>query len=444
MTTHRLRLRLLLLALGLGAACQPEDSAGRASSSVAAQESHTSADAAAALQRALSFLHSLPACRMIATPPGYDGLTLEVRVATGQFRVTAGRGENVFARTVSDGRQMLAQQWKEHAISGAPTNFQAWLGSGPAARFFGFVTIQGLWGGADNDRSLVNAKNVVARGVETIGGQPCLHLAVLDPDLECEIWVQQGDEAWIRRFRPRPDDRGVMDYTSGDMALEDNTTWSRDLPADSFAMIASQDSVLVEALAQEREAEPYAVDATDAELEAAVGDVPIIDEAGQLAAAEEGPHPSQGKPAPDVTITLLDNSTVRLADLRGKVVVLDFWATWCPPCVAGLPKVAALTKGLAERGVVMYALNLEQTPRTVRRHLEASKLDVLTAVVDKPILAAFGVSGVPHTVVIDAHGVIRKVHVGFTPGDEKMLEQEVLAALGSSSPAPKAASTNDK
>lgn len=449
MSTHQFRLPVLVLGLCLGAACQPDDPTPNSSASVAAQEASRTAEAAAELRRALHFLQALPTCRMVARAEEYDGLTIEVRVAAERFHVTAGRDGRATLRTVSDGRQMLTQQFNEHVIGGAPKNLQAWLRSNSASRFFGFATMQGLWGEVGDERSLLDAKQVVARGIENIAGQPCTHLSVLDRDLECEIWVQQGDEPWIRRFRPRPDDRGVMDYTSGDLELEDHTTWSRDLPSDSFALTASQDSVLVDHLERAGGAQPKPVDEfdmieTDAESTPAISGIAVVDEADQRAAADEGPHPSQGKPVPDVTITLLDDSTVRLADLKGKVVVLDFWATWCPPCIAGLPKIAAITKKLADRGVVMYALNLQQTPRTVRRHLEASKLDVLAAVVDTPILEAFGVGGVPHTVVIDATGVIRKVHVGFTPGDEKMLERELLAALASPSSAPKDAAAKGK
>lgn len=116
-----------------------------------------------------------------------------------------------------------------------------------------------------------------------------------DRDLECEIWVQQGDEPWIRRFQPRPDDHGVMDYTSGDMALGDDTQWSRAVPADAFVLKASEESVLVEdlakELARERAERAVAVEVdTAAEIAEtggpdAVGGAAIVDQQNQPVAA---------------------------------------------------------------------------------------------------------------------------------------------------------------
>ena len=406
------------------------------------------AAAKAELQRALQFLHALPACSLQLR---HEGLEIDVHVAAERFAVKVGRGGRVFDQTISDGRRMLSERWQKHGIGDAPKDFRAWLhalsnDAEPGSAFFGAVTLQGLWGATGTEPSLLDAKKVVARGIENVAGHACTHLAVRDRDLECEIWVQQGNEPWIRRFQPRADEHGVMDYTSGDLALGDDTRWSRAVPADAFVLQASAASVLVEDLVKELAKERAKQDAiVEADVAAeiaetggpvAVGGAAVVDQQNAPVAAPEATHPTVGKPAPDVTFTLLDDATVRLAGLKGKVVVLDFWATWCGPCVAGLPKVAEVTKKLADRGVVMFALNLDQTRRTVRRHLRSNKLDVTVSVVDQPILEAFGVSGVPHTVVIDATGVIRKVHVGYTPGDEAMLEQAILAALGSAGPAP--------
>ncbi|MFO1032056.1 MAG: TlpA disulfide reductase family protein [Planctomycetota bacterium] len=401
------------------------------------------------LQRALQFLHALPTASLKMSE---EGLDIDLRVAADRFAVMVSREGRVFDQTISDGRRMLSEHWQKHEIGAAPKGFRAWLQAhsgdgGTGSSFFGLVTLQGLWGGAGTDRSLLDAKKVVDRGVESVAGRACTHLSVRDRDLECEIWVQQGDEPWIRRFQPRPDDHGVMDYTSGDMALGDDTQWSRAVPADAFVLKASEESVLVEdlakELARERAERAVAVEVdTAAEIAEtggpdAVGGAAIVDQQNQPVAAGEAAHPSVGKAAPDVTLTLLDDTTVRLADLKGKVVVLDFWATWCGPCVAGLPKIAEVTKKLADRGVVFYALNLDQTHRMVRRHLRSSKLDVTVSVVEQPIVEAFGVSGVPHTVVIDGAGVIRMVHVGYSPGDEMLLEKALLAALASSPAAAK-------
>jgi thiol-disulfide isomerase/thioredoxin len=141
-------------------------------------------------------------------------------------------------------------------------------------------------------------------------------------------------------------------------------------------------------------------------------------------------HASVGNPAPDVELTLLDGSKQKLVDLKGKVVVLDFWATWCGPCVQGLPKVSEVTKKLADQGVVFVACNLGEDKATIETFLTKKQLSIAVALCDQALGGKFGVNGIPHTVVIGTDGVVKKVHVGFGPGGEKQLEKDLLEVLG--------------
>ena len=124
----------------------------------------------------------------------------------------------------------------------------------------------------------------------------------------------------------------------------------------------------------------------------------------------------QGDTAPNFTLARLDGKgDFTLEDYRGKVVVVDFWATWCGPCVASLPTVTSVTKEYADKGVVFVALNLQEKPDHVKGFMKKKGWDFPVALdTDGQIANEFGVTGIPHSVIIDKNGVIREVHVGFS------------------------------
>lgn len=145
----------------------------------------------------------------------------------------------------------------------------------------------------------------------------------------------------------------------------------------------------------------------------------------------DGPHVTLGEPAPDFELDLLDGGTVRLSDHKGKhVVILDFWATWCGPCVRALPVVAGVAKDYADKGVVFYAANLEEEPDTIRRTLERREIECAVALdTDGGVSDDYEVRGIPHMTIIDKEGVIQVVHVGFGADQEQQLRDEIEAVL---------------
>ncbi len=143
-----------------------------------------------------------------------------------------------------------------------------------------------------------------------------------------------------------------------------------------------------------------------------------------------GEHASVGKPAPQATLKALGGDDFDIASLKGKVVLLDFWATWCGPCVISLPKVTEVANSFADQDLVFYAVNLREPVEKITKFLGKKGI--------KPPVAtdrwgkagqAFGVRGIPHSVLIDKKGVVRHVHVGFMPGMEKTLKKEIATLL---------------
>jgi peroxiredoxin len=119
--------------------------------------------------------------------------------------------------------------------------------------------------------------------------------------------------------------------------------------------------------------------------------------------------PSVGQPAPDVTARTLDGATFRLGELRGKVVVLDFWATWCPPCVAMIPHERHLAQRFSESPFALVGVSADDDPELLREFVRDKRM-TWTHLPDGPggpVQRLYDVRHFPTIYVIDAQGVIR-------------------------------------
>jgi thiol-disulfide isomerase/thioredoxin len=138
-------------------------------------------------------------------------------------------------------------------------------------------------------------------------------------------------------------------------------------------------------------------------------------------------------PAPDITLNEDTGSTIRLSDLKGKVTLVDFWASWCIPCRTSFPAIDALQKELADKGLKVIAVNVDEDRRNAEQFL-ATRPHTMTIAFDPKGRAAeaFKLKGMPSSILIDRSGRIRFSHMGYT---EKTLAQyrfEILQLLGES------------
>lgn len=155
-------------------------------------------------------------------------------------------------------------------------------------------------------------------------------------------------------------------------------------------------------------------------------------------AAEQGPEALKGKASPDFTLKTLEGKEVKLSDQKGKVVLLDFWATWCPPCVKGLPHIQKLADDttLAEKGLVVWAVNVSETKDKIEPFMKKHKLSMPVPIdADGATMQKYAISSIPTTIVVGRDGTVKKVVVGFH-GDEgvKDLHAAVEEALKEAPP----------
>jgi thiol-disulfide isomerase/thioredoxin len=130
-------------------------------------------------------------------------------------------------------------------------------------------------------------------------------------------------------------------------------------------------------------------------------------------APSSGP-PAVGQAAPDFTLSDLSGKSFSLSALRGKVVIVNFWATWCPPCRAEMPSMEKLHKELADEGLVLLAVNVEKDGRqTVAKFLSATPHSFPILLDEKEeIQKRYGVYKFPESFVVRKDGIIDDKVIG--------------------------------
>ena len=139
-------------------------------------------------------------------------------------------------------------------------------------------------------------------------------------------------------------------------------------------------------------------------------------------------HKLIGTVAPDIMIYPTGGTPLHLSELKGKVVIIDFWATWCMPCRIGMPLMSAVASKYKDQGVVFYAIG-EGNRGPEKAYIEQNEIDAIPSTTNADGVAAFLIGPIPQTVVIDRAGVVSAVHVGLSPNVRQELTSEIEAAL---------------
>jgi cytochrome c biogenesis protein CcmG/thiol:disulfide interchange protein DsbE len=145
------------------------------------------------------------------------------------------------------------------------------------------------------------------------------------------------------------------------------------------------------------------------------------------------PSPLVGRPAPAFALPrMTDGSTMTLGEVRGRVVVLNFWASWCVPCRDEAPALEAVWRRYRDAGVTVLGVNIQDRPAAARQFVATTRA-TYPNVIDGPGAAsiAYGIYGVPETFVIDRDGRIRVRHVGAITAET--LNAHLAALVGDAS-----------
>ncbi|MGA7677333.1 MAG: TlpA disulfide reductase family protein [Dehalococcoidia bacterium] len=136
-----------------------------------------------------------------------------------------------------------------------------------------------------------------------------------------------------------------------------------------------------------------------------------------------------GTPAPDFTLTTLNGKSVTLSDYRGKPVMLNFWATWCPYCRGQIPYLLEASDKTAKEGLEFFTVSREEEA-TIREFMQKQGYAFTVAVdPDSAVWGSYHIGGIPHTFFIDSDGIIKSTHVGAFKDTSQVLDelQKILA-----------------
>jgi cytochrome c biogenesis protein CcmG/thiol:disulfide interchange protein DsbE len=143
----------------------------------------------------------------------------------------------------------------------------------------------------------------------------------------------------------------------------------------------------------------------------------------QLFAQRKIENQTSSNKAPDFTLEDLNGKKVKLSDFKGKVVIINFWATWCPPCKAEIPDFIELYKTYQKKGLVILGIALDNKEKVVK-FVKDNGINYPVLMGNQEVSNLYGgISGIPTSFVVDRKGIIKNVFVGLR--SKEVFEQNI-------------------
>jgi peroxiredoxin len=153
-------------------------------------------------------------------------------------------------------------------------------------------------------------------------------------------------------------------------------------------------------------------------------------QSSQMEQRAAGTGTDVGQSPPDFTLPDLNGNDVSLSDFEGKVVILDLWATWCPPCRQEIPFLASLYEEYRDRGLEIVGVGLDRGGASVLApFVEANKVTYTILVGNEAVSRQYNVTSIPMTLTIDRDGLVASRDVGFAPSMEAEMRARVEELL---------------
>ena len=139
-----------------------------------------------------------------------------------------------------------------------------------------------------------------------------------------------------------------------------------------------------------------------------------------------------GDPAPEFSLPRMPSGNLSLADFRGKVVVLNFWATWCPPCIAETPSLEAFASKMKDRGVVVLGVSIDQDPAALEEFVKRNHITYpIARDSSRNVPTRYGTYKFPETYIIDRSGYVAEKIIGSTDWTDPRMISFVESLTGS-------------
>jgi thiol-disulfide isomerase/thioredoxin len=328
-----------------------------------------------------------------------------------RFAIRTKGGGPVGIDVVSDGKTMYVSipQLQKYTEGEAPDSVEG-LGNDPIVQGILQVLMIGELCADDPYAKLMEGvKTASYAGQEPLVGVPSHHLKFTQDQFDWEMWIAAGGEPLIRRI--------VVDLTKS-LA---NSPLAQQFKNQKLDLTQDFKDWRID----------RGVDEKSFAFEPPKGAQKVTSFMEALGGAQAPSSPLVGKLAPDVNLKLLDQGDFRLKDHRdAHVVMLDFWATWCGPCVQELPLLAEVAAAYKDKGVVFCAVNEQEKPDQIHKFLKEKKLAITVALDSEGAVGAvYHAEAIPLLVLIDKKGVVQSVHVGYNPAIKTTLCKELDALL---------------